>query len=112
MDHEVLKPGILVGDRSDAIDHLAGRTAEPGLLVDAVPQRRRARGRPGRPPGATPLVGIAHEAERREPLETLVVRGLEPLDCFGLAVGEVDAGAPDHVLAELLRAAVLLAGGM
>src|SRR5689334_4467697 len=112
VDHEVLQPGILRGDRLDAVDHLGGRAAEPGLLRDAVGEPRRARRRPGRAPGAPFLVRVAHEAERREPLEALVVRRLEPAQRLGMAVGEVDAGAPDHVLAELFRPAMLVAGRM
>ena len=88
------------------------RAAEPGLLRDPVAQRGHPRRRAGRAPGAAVLVGVAHEAERREPLVALVVRGLELADRFLLAVREVDAGAPDHVLAELLLAAVPLAGGV
>src|SRR5262245_22069526 len=112
MDHEALEPGILVRDRFDAIDDLRGRAAEPGLLLDAITQRRDPRGRAGRAPGASLLVGIAYEAERREPLVAFVVRRLEPADGFLPAWREVDAGAPDHVLAELLRLAVSLAGGV
>src|SRR4029453_8973851 len=109
VDHEVLEPRVLRGDRLDALDHVRRRAAEPRLLLDAVGERRRARGRARRAPRAPLLVGVAHEAERREPLVTLVVRGLDaPLGLLG-RVGQVEPGAPDHVLAELLLPAVLRA---
>src|SRR5262245_36891183 len=73
VDHEVLEAGILGLDRLDPGDDVLGWTAEPGLLLDAVGQVRHARGRAGRAPGAALLVGVAHEAERREPLVALVV---------------------------------------
>src|SRR5262245_64091694 len=76
MDHEVLEPRILRGDRLDAVDHVRGRAAEPRLLLDAVGEQRRARGRARGAPRASLLVGVADEAERREPLVALVVRGL------------------------------------
>src|SRR5689334_7217909 len=102
VDHEVLEAGILGLDRPDPLDHVLRRTAEPRLLLDAVGERRDARGRAGRAPRAALLVGVAHEAERREPLVALVVRGLDlALGLLG-RVGEIEAGAPDHVLAELL----------
>src|SRR5215471_4587271 len=69
VDHEILEPGISRRDRLDAVDHIGRRAAEPRLLRDAVLEPRRARGRAGRAPGAPLLVGITHEAERREPLE-------------------------------------------
>src|SRR6267378_3321977 len=109
MDHEVLEPRILRLDRLDAFDDVRGRAAEPRLLRDAVGQVRHARGRAGRAPRAALLVGVAHEAEGREPLVALIVRRLHaPLGLLG-RVGEVEAGAPDHVLAELLGATVLAA---
>src|SRR6266850_86760 len=107
VDHEVLEPRILRLDRFDSFDDVSGRPAEPRLLRDAVGEIRHARGRAGRAPGAAVLVGVAHEAERREPLVALVVRGLDaPLGLLA-RVGEIDAGAPDDVLAELLALAVL-----
>src|SRR5258707_11724724 len=112
VDHEVLEAGIFGRDRLDAVDHVAGRAAEPRLLGDAVGERGRARRRPGRAPGAALLVGVAHEAERREPLVALVVRGLDLARRFRFAVGEIDAGTPDHVLAELLALAILRARGL
>src|ERR1700741_2106366 len=73
VDHEGLEPWILGFDRPDAVDDLAGRPAEPRLLLDALADRgdrgRRARGAPG----AALLVGVAHETERREPLVALVM---------------------------------------
>ena len=60
--------------------------------------RRRAR----RAPGAPVLVGVPHEAEWREPLVALVVRRLDTTDRLLLGAGEIEAGAPDHILAELL----------
>src|SRR5712664_3990548 len=112
MDHEVLEPRIFRLDRLDAFDDVRGRAAEPRLLRDAVGEIGHARGSARRPPRAALLVGVAHEAERREPLVALVVRRLELADGLLLAAREIDAGAPDHVLAELLRAAVPLAGGV
>src|SRR5437867_4484247 len=110
VDHEVLEPGILRLDRLDSVDDVRGGAAEPRLLRDAVGEIRHARGRARRAPRAAVLVGVPHEPERREPLVALVVRGLDaPLGLLG-RVGKIDAGAPDHVLAELLRTAVLGAG--
>src|SRR6266480_5840958 len=85
MDHEILEPRVLGLDRLDAIDHVRWRTAEPRLLLDAVAQRGHPRGSAGRPPGATLFIGVAHEAERREPLVTLVMCGLEASNGFFLA---------------------------
>src|SRR5262249_55184110 len=75
--------------------------AEPSFLIDAVAQRRGAGRRARRAPGPALLVGIAHEAERREPFEPFVVRGLKPANSFLAAIGQIDAGTPNHVLAEL-----------
>src|SRR5438309_8718823 len=77
MDHEVLEPGILGRDRLDPVDHVRRRPAEPRLLKDAVGERRHARGRARRTPRAAVLVGVAHEAEGREPLVALIVRRLD-----------------------------------
>src|SRR6266581_7400578 len=109
VDHEVLEPRVLRRDRLDAVDHVRRRAAEPRLLLDTVGERRHARGRARRPPRTALLVGVAHEAERREPLVALVVRGLDA--ALGLCgrVGQVEPGPPDHVLAELLAPAVLRA---
>src|SRR5712664_3831961 len=110
MDHEVLEPRIFRLDRLDAFDDVRGRAAEPRLLRDALGEVRHARGRARRAPRAALLVGVAHEAERREPLVALVVRRLDA--ALGLLgrVGEIEPGAPDHVLAELLGMPVLGAG--
>src|SRR5881398_1822024 len=110
VDHEVLESGILRLDGLDPLDDVRRRAAEPGLLLDAVGERRHARGRARRAPRAAVLVRVAHEAERREPLVALVVRRLHA--ALGLLgrVGEGEPGAPDHVLAELLPAPVLGAG--
>ena len=110
MDHEVLEPGILGRDRLDPVDHVRRRPAEPRLLLDAVGERRHARGRARRTPRAAVLVGVAHEAEGREPLVALIVRRLDT--ALGLLgrVGQIEPGAPDHVLAELLLTPVLRAG--
>src|SRR5215510_15457450 len=107
VDHEVLEPGVLRRDRLDAVDHVRRRTAEPRLLLDPVGERGCARRRARRAPRAPLLVGVAHEAERREPLVALVVRRLHA--ALGLLgrVGEIQAGAPDDVLAELLAMTVL-----
>src|SRR6059036_3659201 len=77
MDHEVLEPGILRLDRLDPFDDVRRRAAEPRLLLDAVGEIGHARGRARRAPRAALLVGVAHEAEWREPLVALVVRGLD-----------------------------------
>src|SRR2546422_952260 len=73
VDHEVLESGILRLDGLDPLDDVRRRAAEPGLLLDAVGERRHARGRARRAPRAAVLVRVAHEAERREPLVALVV---------------------------------------
>ena len=95
------RPGIFRLDRLDALDDVLRRAAEPGLLRHAVGERGDLRGRAGRAPGAALLVGVAHEAERREPLVALVMRRLDPAHRLGLDVGEIKPRAPDHVLAEL-----------
>src|ERR1043166_1294144 len=106
----MLEAGVFRLDRLDAVDDVRGRAAEPRLLLHAVAQRGYACGRARRAPGAALLVGVAHEAERREPFVALVVRRLDLADRLLLRVGEIDAGAPDHVLAERDRPAVLVAG--
>src|SRR5260370_877253 len=80
--------------------------AGPRLRLPPLGEARHRRRRTGGAPGAAFFVGVAHEAERREPFETLVVRRFQPADRLFLAVGEVDAGARDHVLAELGRPVV------
>src|SRR6516162_10782369 len=107
MDHKVLKAWIFRLDRLDAGNHLSRGSTKPGLLRNAVLQQRRAGGRARRAPDATLLVGIAHKAKRREPFKALVMRRLEPADRLFTAVGQIDAGAPDHVLAELFILASL-----
>src|SRR2546425_11289613 len=109
VDHEVLEPRVLGLDRLDPLDDVRGRTAEPRLLLDPLGQRGHARGRARRAPRASVLVRVAHEAEGREPLVALVVRGLDAARGLLRGVGEVEARAPDHVLAELLVVAVLAA---
>src|SRR3989442_6215454 len=110
VDHEVLESGILRLDGLDPLDDVRRRAAEPGLLLDAVGERRHARGRARRAPRAAVLVRVAHETERREPLVALVVRRLHAVPGLLGRVGEEEPGAPDHVLAELLPATVLGAG--
>src|SRR5713101_7347754 len=78
VDHEIFKPWIFGFDRFDAVDDLRWRTAEPGFLIDAIAQGGHPSRRPRRPPRPPLLVGVAYEPERREPLVTFVVRGLEP----------------------------------
>src|SRR2546425_5444719 len=109
VDHEVLEPRVLGLDRLDPLDDVRGRTAEPRLLLDPLGQRGHARGRARRAPRASVLVRVAHEAEGREPLVALVVRGLDAACGLLRGVGEIEARAPDHVLAELLGATVLRA---
>src|SRR3989454_10727540 len=105
MDHEVLEPGILRGDGLDALDHVRRRAAEPRLLLNAVGERGHARGRARRAPRTTVLVGVAHEAEGREPLVALVVRRLDATLGLFRRIGEVEPGAPDHVPAGLVGTA-------
>src|SRR5262244_877432 len=78
VDHEVLEPRVLRRDRLDPVDHVRRRSAEPRLLLDPVGERGYARRRARRAPRAPLLVGVTHEAERREPLVALVVRRLHP----------------------------------
>src|SRR5215472_5936512 len=109
VNHEVLEARVLCLDRFDALDHKLGRAAEPGLLLDAVLEARRARGRARGAPGAALLVGVAHEAEGREPFVALVVRGLYAPDRLFRGIGEINAGTPDHILTELLLLAMAMA---
>src|SRR6185312_3238392 len=99
VDHEMLEAGIFGGDGFDAVDDLLGRAAEPRLLLDAVLEAGRARRRAGRAPCPALLVGVAHEAEGREPLVALVMRRLDAAHRLLLALGEIYPGAPDHILA-------------
>src|SRR3990170_5460017 len=110
VDYHLVEPRVLGLDLADGLDHLRRPAAEPRFLLDAVTERGNARWRAGRAPGAALFVGIAHEAERREPLVALVVRRLQAPHRLLLRVGQKDAHAPDEVLAELLRAAVARAG--
>src|SRR6516225_10776513 len=112
MNHKAIKSGIFRFDRLDARYHLGRRSAEPGLLINAITQRRGAGRRAGRTPGSALLVGVTHEAEWREPFESFVVRGFEPANGFLAAVSQVNAGAPDHVLAKLLVLATLEIGSV
>src|SRR5665213_3983253 len=109
VDHEIFEAGIARLDRLDAVDYLVRAAAEPGLLLYPFAQGGDADRGAGGAPGAAVLVGVADKAERREPFEALVVRRLQPADRLFLAVGEVDAGAPHHVLAELHVAAMPVA---
>src|SRR4029453_16863695 len=103
VDHEVFETRILGLDRLDALDDVLRRATEPRLLLDTVGQGRDARRGARRAPRAPLLVGVAHEAERREPLVALIVGGLDtPLGLLR-RVGQKEAGAPDHVLTKLLR---------
>src|SRR6266851_5331898 len=109
MDHEMLEAGISRRDRFDAVDHLSGWAAEPRLLRDAVAQGRHPRRCARHAPAAPRLVGIAHEAERREPFVALVMRWFDAAHRLRLAVGEEYAGALDDILAETLLPPVLAA---
>src|SRR5579884_3333062 len=110
MDHEIFEAWIFRLDRLDPGDDLGGRAAEPGLLLHPLAQGRYARRGARRAPGAALLVGVAHEAERGEPLVAFVVRRLGPANGLLLGVGQIDPSAPAHVLAELHLAPVLVAG--
>ena len=112
MNHKTVETRIFCFDRFDAANNLARRSAEPGFLIDAVAQRRGAGGRARRAPGSTLLVGVTHKAERREPFKPFVVRRLKPADRFLATVGKIDAGAPNHVLAEFLVLAAFEAGSV
>src|SRR5258707_219846 len=62
VDHEAVEPRILRLDRLDALDDFLGRAAEPGLLRDAVLERRHLGRRAGRTPGPAVFVGVAQKA--------------------------------------------------
>src|SRR5262245_33248629 len=100
MEHDLLETRIARLDFLDRVDDLLGGPAEPRLLLDALAQRRHARGGARRAPWPPLRVGVAHEAERREPLVALVVRGLEAGDRLLLRVGQIEAHPPAEVLAE------------
>src|SRR5262249_58293544 len=102
---EVVESGIARVELADGLDDLARWTAQPGLLLDALAQRRHARRRARRSPRAALLVRIAHEAERREPLVPLVVGRLHLPERLGFGVGQVDPDAPAEILTELQCAA-------
>src|SRR5262249_52409570 len=110
MNHEGPEARIFRRDRLDAVNHLRRRSAKPGLLRNTIFQRGRARRRARRAPDAAMLVRIADEAERREPLETLVMCGLEVPHRLFAAAGQIDTGAPNHVLAQLFVATMLETG--
>src|SRR6516162_5414518 len=112
MDHEILEARIFCLDRLDAVDHMRRRSAKPRLLLHPVGQRGHARWRSGSAPGPALFVGVADKAERGKPLVTLVMRRLEAADRLLLGVSKVDAGTPDHVLAQLFRPSVPGAGGV
>src|SRR5712691_12100813 len=106
VDHELIEARVPGLDGFDALDDVRGRTQQPRLLLDAVLERRHTRGRARRAPGAAFGVGVADEAERREPLVPLVVGGLDAAERLLRGAREVNAGAPAHVLAELFLPAV------
>ena len=108
MEHEILETGILRLDRFDARDDVFRRAAEPCLLLYAFAQARDRRRRTRRAPGAALLVGVAHKPERREPFVALVMRRFAFPDRRLLRIGEIDAGAPDHVFTELRRPIVAM----
>src|SRR6476646_2632254 len=110
VNHEVFEARVFRLDRLDAVDDLGWGAAEPRLLLHPFPQGRDRSRRSRGAPGAAPLVGVAHKTKRREPLVALVMRRLDPADRLFPAVGEVDAGAPAHVLSQLHRPVVTLAG--
>src|SRR6266849_308747 len=68
VDHHVLEARIAALEVADLLDDVPGRAAEPGALRHAVADGGNARGRAGRAPGASLRVGVADEAEGREPL--------------------------------------------
>jgi len=77
VDHEVFQARTLGLDRHDALDHML---RWPAKTTPSAGCRRRVSGG-GRGlltcPCAPLLAGVAHEPEGREPLVTLVVRGLD-----------------------------------
>src|SRR3989442_7970936 len=82
VDHEVLESGILRLDGLDPLDDVRRRAAEPGLLLDAVGERRHARGRPRLAPRAPCPAPERPEAERPEQLVRPV--GHRPPPSLGL----------------------------
>src|SRR5947208_1781699 len=83
--HEVFEAGVFRLDRFDAVDDLVRRAAEPRLLLHPFAQARDRRRRTRGAPGAALLVGVADEAERREPFVALVMRRFEAADRLFLA---------------------------
>src|SRR6516164_4899424 len=88
------------------------RTAEPRLLLYPIGERGHPRRRPGSSPRAALFVGVADKAEWCEPFVALVMRRLDAPYRLFLRIREIEARPPDHVLAELLWAAVPGAGGV
>src|SRR5690348_10291528 len=77
VQHDVVEAGIGGLPLAQMLHDLRRRAEQPGLLVDAVAQGGQPGGGAGRAPGAALGVGVAHEAERREPLVALVVGWLD-----------------------------------
>src|SRR5262249_58002681 len=100
VNHHVLEAWIAGFELLDLIDDEARRTAQPRALCHAVANARHARGRARGAPRAAFLIGVAHEAEGREPLVALVVVRLDALHRFLHGVGEGEAHPPADVLAQ------------
>src|SRR6266850_1636594 len=99
VDHEILKPRVLGFDRLYAIDDLGRGPAEPGLLLHAVANRGDRRRRTGSAPGAAPIVGIAHEAERHPDIDRQVLGPRHHRDVLQPIASVVDGRRTLEVLA-------------
>jgi hypothetical protein len=80
-------------------DHIIGLTAQPDLLFYAILQHGESGRRPGRTPGSTLGIHVAHEAKGSKPFVTLVMVGTQATDSLFLATGEVKSALPCQVLA-------------
>src|SRR6516165_3413996 len=106
MQHELVEAWVLRLVLSDQGDAVGGRSHHPGLLLDALPDRRRPGWRPRRAPGAAFGVRVADEPEGGEPLVPLVVGRLDLPDGRLSALRHVEAETEAQVLAQLQLATV------
>src|SRR5215475_13480256 len=100
VDHHLVEARVLRLEVLDLLDDLPRRATQPRLLLDAVADAGNARRRARRAPRAPLGVGVAHEAERGEPLVALVVVRLHAADRLLLRVGEVEADAPAEIFSQ------------